>query len=67
MELKPRDREVLRAVVEIYLETGDAVSSLAVAKRLSGLKASPATLRNVMADLEHRGLLLQPHTSAVRA
>ncbi len=66
MDLSPRDREVLRAVLEIYLETGDAVSSLAVAKRVSGLKASPATIRNVMADLEHRGLLQQPHTSAGR-
>ncbi|MEO1170453.1 MAG: heat-inducible transcriptional repressor HrcA [Myxococcota bacterium] len=67
MELSGRDREVLRAVIEIYLETGDAVSSLSVAKRVSGLKASPATIRNVMAELEHRGLLQQPHTSAGRA
>lgn len=62
-----RDREVLRAVIELYLETGDAVSSLAVATRVSGQKASPATIRNVMANLEARGFLQQPHTSAGRA
>ncbi|MEM6558674.1 MAG: heat-inducible transcriptional repressor HrcA [Myxococcota bacterium] len=65
--LKHRDREVLRAVVEIYLESGEPVSSLAVAKRVSGLKASPATIRNVMAELEEQNLLRQPHTSAGRA
>lgn len=61
-----RDREVLRAVVELYLESGSPVSSLAVAKRINGLKASPATIRHVMVELEEHELLRQPHTSAGR-
>ena len=63
--LTPRDREILRDVVATFLGTGEPVSSRRVAKlRRHGL--SPATIRNVMADLEDLGLLLQPHTSAGR-
>ena len=63
--LTARDREILRDVVATFLGTGEPVSSRRVAKlRRHGL--SPATIRNVMADLEDLGLLLQPHTSAGR-
>jgi heat-inducible transcriptional repressor len=63
--LTPRDREILRDVVATFLGTGEPVSSRRVAKlRDHGL--SSATIRNVMADLEDLGLLLQPHTSAGR-
>jgi heat-inducible transcriptional repressor len=64
-QLTPRDREILRDVVATFLGTGEPVSSRRVAKlRQHGLSA--ATIRNVMADLEDLGLLLQPHTSAGR-
>ena len=63
--LTSRDREILRDVVATFLGTGEPVSSRRVAKlRRHGLSA--ATIRNVMADLEDLGLLLQPHTSAGR-
>lgn len=66
MELAGRQKAVLRAVVELYIESGETVSSTAVAKRCRDLKASPATIRHVMAELTERGLLHQPHTSAGR-
>jgi heat-inducible transcriptional repressor len=63
--LTARDREILRDVVATFLGTGEPVSSRRVAKlRRHGLSA--ATIRNVMADLEDHGLLVQPHTSAGR-
>lgn len=63
--LTARDREILRDVVATFLGTGEPVSSRRVAKlRRHGLSA--ATIRNVMADLEDLGLLVQPHTSAGR-
>ncbi len=64
-ELTARDREILKDVVATFLGTGEPVSSRRVAKlRRHGLSA--ATIRNVMADLEEAGLLMQPHTSAGR-
>lgn len=65
MILSEREREVLRLVVESYTEEAQPVGSRFLAKR-HGLPYSPATLRNVMMDLEDRGLLQQPHTSAGR-
>ena len=63
--LGPRDREILRDIILGFIGTGEPVSSRAVAKlRRHGV--SPATIRNVMADLEEMGLLMQPHTSAGR-
>ena len=53
------------AVVHEYLATGDAVGSRTVTRR-HGIDLSPATVRNVMSDLEEAGLLEQPHTSAGR-
>jgi heat-inducible transcriptional repressor len=60
-----RYQQILTDVVRAYIETGEPVSSRHIAKRhIEPL--SPATVRNVMADLEEEGLLYQPHTSAGR-
>lgn len=64
-ELNHRARKILQAVVQEYLHTGDAVGSRTLTRRY-GIDLSPATVRNVMADLEELGLLKQPHTSAGR-
>lgn len=64
-ELNERSREILRHVVEAYVETGEPVGSRTLSRRL-GLSLSPATIRNVMSDLEEFGLLYAPHTSAGR-
>ncbi len=63
--LADRDTLVLRTVVAQYIATGEPVGSRTVAK-LSGLNLSPATIRNLMLELEERGYLQQPHTSAGR-
>src|SRR5438874_11573099 len=60
-----REREILTAIVETYISTGEPVGSRTLARaNKDGL--SPATIRNVMADLAEAGLLEQPHTSAGR-
>src|SRR5436309_7780282 len=64
-ELNRRARKILQAVVSEYLHAGDAVGSRTVTRR-HDLGLSPATVRNVMADLEEMGLLEQRHTSAGR-
>jgi heat-inducible transcriptional repressor len=64
-ELSSRAREVFRVVVESYLGSGTPVGSRTIAK-LAGLNLSPASIRNVMQDLEELGLLEAPHTSAGR-
>jgi heat-inducible transcriptional repressor len=64
-ELSERAREVLRLVVEGYVETGEPVGSRSLTRRLSEA-LSPATIRNIMADLQDLGLLYAPHTSAGR-
>ena len=64
-ELGPRKASVLRAVVEEYVRTGEAVGSETIAER-SGLGVSSATIRNEMAALEELGYLQHPHTSAGR-
>jgi heat-inducible transcriptional repressor len=64
-DLNTRAREVLRLVVDAYVETGEPVGSRAISRKL-GMHLSPATIRNVMADLEEIGLLRAPHTSAGR-
>jgi heat-inducible transcriptional repressor len=65
MILSERKKEILRVVIEQYVETAEPVGSKAVAVVL-GSSVSPATIRNEMADLESLGLLEQPHTSAGR-
>jgi len=64
-ELNDRSREVFRQIVDAYLETGEPIGSRTLA-RLLPVTLSPATIRNVMADLEDAGLLFAPHTSAGR-
>ncbi len=63
--LDERSREIFRGIVESYLETGEPVGSRTLARALP-LSLSPASIRNIMADLEHMGLLTAPHTSAGR-
>ncbi|WP_428262101.1 heat-inducible transcriptional repressor HrcA [Haliangium sp.] len=60
-----RARKILQAVVKEYLQSGEAVGSRTVTRR-HDIGLSPATVRNVMSDLEEMGLLEQPHTSAGR-
>ncbi|MFM9843044.1 MAG: heat-inducible transcriptional repressor HrcA [Dongiaceae bacterium] len=64
-DLNERSRQVLRHIVDAYVETGEPVGSRSISRRL-GMTLSPATIRNVMADLEEAGLLYAPHTSAGR-
>src|SRR5579883_2922087 len=64
-QLNERSREIFRQIVDAYVETGEPVGSRTLSRR-SGLDLSPATIRNVMADLEDAGLLYAPHTSAGR-
>ena len=64
-EMNERSREIMRLIVEAYTETGSAVGSRTLSRRLD-LPLSPATIRNVMADLEDLGLLYSPHISAGR-
>src|SRR5580658_1700162 len=63
--LKSRYREILIAVVRAYIETGEPVGSRTISK-LRADALSPASVRNVMADLADDGYLSQPHTSAGR-
>lgn len=64
-QLNERSREIFRQVVESYLATGEPVGSRNLS-RLITMPLSPASVRNVMADLEHLGLIYAPHTSAGR-
>ncbi|GFZ84510.1 heat-inducible transcription repressor HrcA [Elstera cyanobacteriorum] len=64
-ELNDRSREIFRHIVDAYVETGEPIGSRTLSRRL-GTNLSPATIRNVMADLEEFGLLYAPHTSAGR-
>ncbi len=63
--LTERERDILLKVTELYIRTGEPVGSRTVQK-VFNMKISPATIRNVMADLEEKGFLYQPHTSAGR-
>lgn len=63
--LDPRARRLLKTLIEHYIADGQPVGSRTLA-RASGLELSPATIRNVMADLEDLGLITSPHTSAGR-
>src|ERR1700751_5212823 len=60
-----RNRQILADLVRTYIETGEPVSSRAISKSYQET-LSPATIRNVRADLEDGGFLYQPHTSAGR-
>ncbi len=63
--LDQRSREIFKHIVENYLDTGAPLGSRNLARELTQ-PLSPASIRNVMADLEHLGLLYSPHTSAGR-
>lgn len=64
-DLSSRATELLRTLVEMHIRDGQPVGSKSLHAE-SGLPVSPATIRNIMADLEDRGLLISPHTSAGR-
>jgi len=63
--LTERERAVLEAVIETYVQTAEPAGSRTIAKRHQ-LGLSPATIRNTMSDLEEKGYLYHPHTSAGR-
>jgi heat-inducible transcriptional repressor len=63
--LNDREERVLEAVIRTYVETAEPAGSRTVAKRFP-LGVSPATVRNTMSDLEDKGFLFHPHTSAGR-
>ncbi|WP_410497993.1 heat-inducible transcriptional repressor HrcA [Chitinibacter sp. S2-10] len=65
MQLNDRSQILLKTLVERYIADGQPVGSK-VLSQFSGLDVSSATIRNVMADLEHLGLVASPHTSAGR-
>jgi heat-inducible transcriptional repressor len=64
-ELTRREREILRAIVQEHIQTGEPVASQTLRSR-HDLEVSPATVRSVMADLEELGLLEKPHASSGR-
>lgn len=64
-ELNERERRVLEAVIQSYVETAEPAGSRTISRRF-GLGVSPATIRNTMSDLEEKGYLYHPHTSAGR-
>lgn len=64
-DLDDRSGEILKSVIQAHVLTGEPVGSRTLS-RGGGLDLSPATIRNVMSDLEERGLLSQPHASAGR-
>jgi heat-inducible transcriptional repressor len=64
-DLNKRERRVLEAVIRTYVETAEPAGSRQLSRRF-GLGISPATIRNTMSDLEEKGFLFHPHTSAGR-
>jgi heat-inducible transcriptional repressor len=64
-ELSERERRVLEAVIESYVETAEPAGSRTISRKF-GLGVSAATIRNTMSDLEEKGYLFHPHTSAGR-
>lgn len=63
--LTERSKKILEAIIEDYIGTAEPVGSRSISRR-HGFSLSPATIRNVMADLEELGFLASPHTSAGR-
>ena len=64
-DLDPRARQLLRTLIARYINDGEPVGSQTLARH-AGLDISPATIRNILADLEEGGLLTSPHASAGR-
>ncbi|ORE93748.1 heat-inducible transcriptional repressor HrcA [Acuticoccus yangtzensis] len=65
IELDERSRDIFRQIVDAYLTTGEPIGSRSISRALPN-KLSPASVRNVMSDLEQLGLIFAPHTSAGR-
>lgn len=65
MDLNQRTKQILFSLVHSYINTGEPVASRTVVKK-TDLKLSPATVRNILADLDEMGYLTQPHASAGR-
>ena len=63
--LDKRAQMLLKTLIERYIEDGEPVGSQTLARH-AGLDVSPATIRNILSDLEDIGLLSSPHTSADR-
>ncbi len=63
--LSERSKRILEAIIDDYIRTAEPVGSRSISRR-HGLSLSPATIRNVMSDLEEMGFLASPHTSAGR-
>jgi heat-inducible transcriptional repressor len=63
--LSKRERKILEAVIQTYIQTAEPAGSRTLSRRF-GLGVSPATIRNTMSDLEEKGFLFHPHTSAGR-
>src|SRR6187455_2719958 len=64
-ELTERERQVLEAVIHSYVASAEPAGSRTISRRF-GIGVSPATIRNTMSDLEEKGYLFHPHTSAGR-
>jgi heat-inducible transcriptional repressor len=64
-ELTERERQVFLSIVDSFIQTAEPVGSRYLVKKY-GFKFSPSTIRNIMTDLEDKGLIDQPHTSAGR-
>lgn len=64
-DLDPRSRQLLRTLIARHIRDGEPVGSQTLSRH-SGLEVSPATIRNILADLEEAGFLTSPHTSAGR-
>jgi heat-inducible transcriptional repressor len=64
-QLSKRERRILEAVIQTYVQTAEPAGSRTLSRRF-GLGVSPATIRNTMSDLEEKGFLFHPHTSAGR-
>jgi heat-inducible transcriptional repressor len=64
-ELNEREREILKSIIKFYIADGKPIGSRFISKKLRS-DLSPATIRNIMGDLEEAGYLTQPHTSAGR-
>src|SRR5262252_1050306 len=64
-QLEDRPADILRLIIKSYVTSGEPVGSRTLAKVMEW-RLSPATIRNIMSDLEEEGYLAQPHTSAGR-
>ncbi|MEM6849435.1 MAG: heat-inducible transcriptional repressor HrcA, partial [Pseudomonadota bacterium] len=65
LSLDPRSQDIFRQIVDAYLSNGEPIGSRSISRALPQ-PLSPASVRNVMADLEDAGLIYAPHTSAGR-